>query len=168
MDVGGFTARGYEGVRDAFASAQADDEGGGQLCVYRHGRKVVDLWTGRDKVNDRPYTDETIAMCFSVSKGATATMAHMLAERGLLDYGAPVAHYWPEFAANGKAKITVADTLAHRAGLNAFDPDNGPALSDMGDWKRCTEALAQMEPLWEPGSAFSYHALTYGFLVGEV
>jgi CubicO group peptidase (beta-lactamase class C family) len=168
MTVHGTTAAGFEALRDAFGEGQAQDSGGAQLCVYRHGRKVVDLWTGRDKVNDRPYTDETVALCFSVSKGATATMAHMLAERGLLDFEAPVAAYWPEFAANGKQDITVADVLAHRAGLSSFDADSGIAIGDLGDWTRCVEALAAMQPLWTPRSAFSYHAVTYGFLVGEL
>ena len=166
--VGGSVAKGYEAVREAFAEGQKVDDGGAQLCVYRHGEKVVDLWSGRDKVADRPYTDETLTVCFSVSKGATATMAHMLHQRGLLDYEAPVARYWPEFAANGKAKITVADAMAHRAGLNTFDPDDFIAIADMADWSRCTAAIARMAPLWEPGTAMSYHALTYGYIVGEV
>lgn len=168
MEVHGTTEKGFEGLRDAFAEGQKDDDGGAQLCVYRHGKKVVDLWGGCDKIKDHPYTDKTITVCFSVSKGATATMAHMLAERGLLDFDAPVAKYWPEFAANGKAKITVADAMAHRAGLNAFDPDDNISIRDMMDWKRCTDAIAAMEPLWEPGSAMSYHALTFGFIIGEV
>ena len=95
-------------------------------------------------------------------------MAHMLAERGALDYEAPVAKYWPEFAANGKAKITVADAMAHRAGLNTFDPDDFITIQDMTNWERCTSAIAKMAPLWEPGSAMSYHALTYGYILGEV
>jgi len=168
MTVHGTTAAGFEALRDAFGEGQAKDSGGAQLCVYAQGRKVVDLWTGRDKINDRPYTDETLTLCFSVSKGATATMAHMLAERGVLDFEAPVAKYWPEFAANGKAAITVADVLAHRAGLSSFDPDSWIAIRDLGDWTRCVNALAAMKPLWEPRSAFSYHAVTYGFLVGEL
>src|ERR1700761_7011259 len=104
MTVHGTTAPGFEALRDAFAEGQAPDNGGAQLCVYQHGKKVVDLWTGRDKINDRPYTDQTLAVCFSGSTGATATLAPVLAERGLLDSDAPVARYWPEFAANGKAK----------------------------------------------------------------
>ncbi|HEY1707505.1 MAG TPA: serine hydrolase domain-containing protein [Rhizomicrobium sp.] len=167
-EVHGSVAGGYESLREAFAEGQKGDPGGAQLCIYRHGTKVADLWTGRDKVNDRPYTDKTITVCFSVSKGATATMAHMLAERGLLDFEAPVARYWPEFAANGKAKITVADVMAHRAGLNAFDPDDTLTIREMTDWTRCTNALAAMAPLWEPGTAMSYHALTYGFIIGEI
>jgi len=168
IEVHGTTARGFERLREAFAEGQKHDNGGAQLCVYRHGKKVADLWGGEDKVAGRPYTDKTITVCFSVSKGATATMAHMLAERGALDFEAPVAKYWPEFAANGKAKITVADVMAHRSGLNAFDPDDDITIKDMNDWSRITDALAKMAPLWEPGSATSYHALTYGFIVGEV
>jgi CubicO group peptidase (beta-lactamase class C family) len=168
IDVHGTTAPGFEAVRAAFGEGQSGDDGGAQLCVYRHGEKVVDLWAGRDKVKGRPYTDETITVCFSVSKGATATMAHMLAQRGALDYEVPVAKYWPEFAANGKEKITVADVMAHRAGLNTFDPDDFLSIQDLTNWTRCTQALAAMAPLWEPGSAMSYHALTYGYIVGEV
>ena len=168
MTVHGTTAPEFEALRDAFGEGQASDSGGAQLCVYAHGRKVVDLWTGRDSVNDRPYTDETLTLCFSVSKGAAATMAHMLAERGLLDFDAPVAAYWPAFAANGKAEITVGDVLAHRAGLSSFDPDSWIAIGDLGDWEACVGALAAMRPLWAPRSAFSYHAITYGFLVGEL
>ena len=167
-EVHGTTAAGFEALREAFGEGQAKDDGGAQLCVYQHGRKVVDLWTGRDKIKDRPYTDKAITVCFSVSKGATATMAHMLAQRGQLDYEAPVARYWPEFAANGKEKITVADAMAHRAGLNTFDPDDFLAIEDLTNWTRCTDALAKMAPLWAPGSAMSYHALTYGYIVGEV
>jgi CubicO group peptidase (beta-lactamase class C family) len=163
-----FVAPGYEKVRDAFVDAQAQDRGGAQLCVYRHGEKVVDLWGGRDTVKDRPYTDRTITVCFSVSKGATATMAHMLSERGQLDFDKPIAHYWPEFAQNGKAKITVADAMAHRAGLNSFDPDDDIRVQDLTRWTRATDAVAKMAPLWEPGTAMSYHALTYGYIVGEV
>lgn len=168
MEVHGTTAAGFERLRDAFAEGQAGDDGGAQLCVYRHGKKVVDLWAGRDKVNDRPYTDKTVTICFSVSKGATATMAHMLAERGQLDFAAPISKYWPEFAANGKAKITVAETMSHRSGLNTFDADSDIGVDALGDWTRCTGALAAMAPLWEPGSAMSYHALTYGYIIGEV
>ncbi|MEJ1968298.1 MAG: serine hydrolase domain-containing protein [Rhizomicrobium sp.] len=165
---GGTTAKGYEAFRDAFAQGQKDDRGGAQLCVYRHGEKVVDLWTGADPVRGRPYTDKTLTVCFSVSKGAVATMAHMLAERGQLDLGAPVAKYWPEFAAAGKDKIPVHYLLSHRAGLNSFDPQSGVGPRELLDWERCTGALAAMAPLWAPGTAYMYHAVTYGYLLGEV
>lgn len=105
----------------------------------------------------------------SVSKALVAACAHLLAERGALDLDAPVARYWPEFAAAGKADTTVADLLAHRAGLPAFTADpGGTPLPALLDGKARVRALAEMQPVWQPGSAFLYHALTYGHLVGEV
>ncbi|MGW1315085.1 serine hydrolase domain-containing protein [Streptomyces sp. NPDC002426] len=117
----------------------------------------------------RPYGPDSVGVLMSVSKALVAVCAHLLAERGALDLDAPVARYWPEFAAAGKADTTVTDLLAHRAGLPAFTADPGgaplPALLDGGARVR---ALAEMQPVWQPGSAFLYHALTYGHLVGEV
>ena len=166
--VGGTVEKGFERVRDAFAEAQAKDEGGAQLCVYRNGKKVVDLWTGRDKINDRPYTDQTITVLMSCSKGAVATAAHMLAERGLLDFDAPVTKYWPQFGQAGKEDVPVSYLLSHRVGLNGFEPTSGIGPRELLDWQRCTSALAAMAPLWKPGTAYMYHAVTYGYLVGEV
>src|ERR1700722_4255713 len=146
MDVGGYVARGYEGVRDAFSSAQAADEGGGQLCVYRRGEKVVDLWAGRDKINDRPYTDETLTIIMSCTKGATAAVVHRLAERGLIDYEARVADYWPEFAAGGKGDARVWQLMSHSAGLPGLDPESGVTCHDMLYPERHVPALEAMAP----------------------
>src|SRR2546426_349770 len=154
-EVDGTVEDDFAAIRDAFAEAQLQDEGGAQLCVYRHGKRVVDLWTGHDKVNDRPYTADTISILMSCSKGVTATCAHMLVERGLLDPDAPVARYWPQFAANGKANIPVSYLLSHRAGLPSFPPESGIALNELLDWNRCVTALAEMKPLWTPGTAFT-------------
>src|SRR5689334_5082301 len=167
-EIGGTLERGYEAVHEAFAEAQKADEGGAQLCVYRHGKKVVDLWCGRDKLKNRPYTDETITVLMSCSKGAVATAAHMLAERGLLDFDAPVTKYWPEFGQAGKQNVPVSYLLSHRVGLNGFEPQSGVGPRELLDWQRCTSALAAMQPLWKPGTAYMYHAVTYGYLVGEV
>jgi CubicO group peptidase (beta-lactamase class C family) len=164
----GTVAPGYEAVRAAFAKGQEPDEGGAQLCVYRHGVKVVDLWTGRDRANNRPFGEDTITMIMSCTKGAVAICANILAERGLIDVEAPVARYWPEFASGGKAGVTVAHLLTHSAGLLGFDPDIGFAYPDLLDSALCTQRLAEMAPLWAPGSAYAYHFVTYGFLVGEV
>jgi CubicO group peptidase (beta-lactamase class C family) len=166
--VGGSVAHGFEAVRDAFAQAQSDDEGGAQLCVYREGLQVVDIWAGSDKIRGRPYGENTIAMMMSCTKAAVALCAHMLAERGRLDYDAPVARYWPEFAKNDKAQIRVRELLSHTAGLMGFDPDAGIGPQELFDWKRCVDALSDMRPLWTPGRASFYHAVTYGFLVGEL
>lgn len=166
--VHGSVANGYEGVRTAFAEAMAGDPGGGQLCVYRKGRRIVDLWTGIDPFGDRPFAADSLSILMSCSKGVTATCAHMLVERGQLDLAAPVAKYWPEFAANGKAGIPVAWLLSHKAGLSAFPPEAHIDQSQWVDWDLCTRTLAAMKPMWEPGTAFMYHAFTFGWLVGEV
>ncbi len=166
MEIGGMVAPGYQRIKEAFAEAQEKDEGGAQLCVYRYGKKVVDMWGGR--TNNRPYGEDTLAMIMSCTKGAVAVCANMLAERGLLDVEAPVARYWPEFAAGGKDKITVAHLLSHSAGLPGFDPDIGFCYTDLFDSELCTRRLGEMTPLWEPGTAYAYHFVTYGFLVGEV
>jgi len=168
MRAEGTTARGFEAVRGAFTEGQAQDEGGAQLCVYRHGLRVVDLWTGMDKLNGRRYSADTITVLMSCAKAVTAVCVHMLAQRGLIDYDAPVARYWPEFATKGKATITVRDILSHRSGLMGFDEETAIYGRDVFDWKRCTAALANMEPWWKPGSAYFYHAVTFGYLAGEI
>jgi CubicO group peptidase (beta-lactamase class C family) len=165
MSVGGYVSRGYEGVRDAFASAQAADEGGGQLCVYRHGEKVVDLWAGRDKINDRPYGEDTLAVIMSCTKGATAAIVHMLAERGLIDYEARVADYWPEFAAGGKGDARVWQLMSHSVGLPGVDPESGLTARDLLSLDRHLPALEAMAPVWTPGASCHYHPITYGSLL---
>jgi len=109
-----------------------------------------------------------LLIIMSCGKGVTATCAHLLVERGLLDLDTPVAHYWPQFAANGKATIPVSYLLSHRAGLPSFPPESGITGNELLDWNRCVTVLAEMKPLWTPGTAFMYHSLTYGYLVGEV
>jgi CubicO group peptidase (beta-lactamase class C family) len=168
MKVGGYTARGFEGVREAFGAAQADDPGGAQLCVYRRGEKVVDLWAGRDAVNDRPYGEETITVIMSCTKGAAAAVVHRLAERGLIDYEAPVADYWPQFAAAGKADARVWHLMSHSVGLPGVEPESGLTAKDMLYPERHTPALAAMAPVWTPGASCHYHPITYGSLLNEV
>ena len=140
----GFVAPGYESIRAAFARGQEPDEGGAQLCVYRHGVKVVDVWAGRDRTNDRPFGEDTITMIMSCTKGAVAICANILVERGVLDVDAPVARYWPEFAAGGKADVTVAHLLTHSAGLFGFEPGIGFRYTDLFDSRLCAERLAAM------------------------
>jgi CubicO group peptidase (beta-lactamase class C family) len=164
--MAGEVAAGFEPVRAAFEKAQAADEGGAQLAVYRDGRLVVDLWAGSDPISGRSFTGDSRTILMSVSKGLVAACANLLRERGVLDVDSPVAEYWPEFAAAGKERITVAHLLSHRAGLSEFDPDAG--VTDFLDWDRCVAALAEMAPLWAPGAYFRYHPLTHGYLLGEV
>jgi CubicO group peptidase (beta-lactamase class C family) len=168
MNASGYVARGYEGVRDAFATAQADDAGGGQLCVYRHGQKVVDLWAGRDTVNERPYGQDTLTIIMSCTKGATASVVHRLAERGLIDYAAPVADYWPEFAGGGKGEARIWQVMSHSVGLPGVEPESGLAPLDLLVPERYGPVLEAMAPVWEPGASCHYHPVTYGSILNEV
>ncbi len=159
---------GFEPVRDAFiANFTEHGDAGAGLCVYHRGHKVVELVGGWSwQKGGIPYDDEALQLIFSSTKGATALCAHLLAERGLLDFDQPVAGYWPEFAAAGKEEVTVRHLLSHQAGLPTID--NPIKLADVLAWEPVVEALAAQAPFWEPGSAHGYHALTYGWLVGEV
>jgi CubicO group peptidase (beta-lactamase class C family) len=161
-------APGWEPVRDAFLAnlASGQDRGAGVAVMHR-GRLVVDLMGGhRDKHGDVPYGPDALQVVFSTTKGVTALAVAMCVERGLLDYGERVAAYWPEFAANGKGNITVAELMGHRAGLYTVD---GPiSLEEALDWDTVTSRLAATAPHFEPGSTHGYHALTYGWLAGEL
>jgi CubicO group peptidase (beta-lactamase class C family) len=168
MRVGGRVVPEYEAVREAFERAHRDDPGGSQLCVYRHGQPVVDLWIGSDMSTTRAETGDTLHVLMSTTKGVLALITAMLVERGLLDVDAPVREYWPEYAVAGKENTTAAHFLAHTAGFAVFRTASRITAADMPDWEKCTRALAEAEPLWEPGRAFAYHGITYGFLVGEV
>nr|CAJ88234.1 putative esterase [Streptomyces ambofaciens ATCC 23877] len=166
--VRGRVRPGWEAVREAFGHGQADDPGAAQLAVHHRGRPVVDLWT-EDTAAVRPTGPDSVTVLMSVTKGMTAVCVHLLAERGLVDLEAPVSRHWPEFAAAGKAETTVADLLAHRAGLPAFTDDPaGVGLPALLDDVGRVRALASMRPVWKPGTAYLYHALTYGHLLGEV
>ena len=166
--IEGTVEPGFEVIRDAFAEAEADDPGGAQLSIWRHGRPVVDLWTGEDPIKGRPFNKDTITILMSCTKGVSAVCANILVERGLLDVDAPVARYWPEFAAAGKETMPVKYLLSHSAGLMGIDPKFGLAARDLLDPSRAAAALARMEPLWEPGTASFYHFVTFGYLVGEL
>ena len=165
---GGTVTAGFEGVKTAFVEAQKDDPGGAQLCVYRNGEKVVDLWAGLDPANDRPYGADGIGVLMSCTKGFVAGAVHMLAERGLIDLDAPAARYWAEFGQGGKAKITIRQLIAHQGGLMGYDPEMGMDAAALFDWERSVRGLEAMTPLWEPGSGALYHAVTFGTLGGEL
>ena len=166
--IEGATAPGFDAVREAFIAnfAERGDQGAA-LCVYRNGVPVVDLWGGvADPTTDQPYARDTLQLVFSTTKGATAVCANLLIQRGLLDPSAPVSEYWPEFAAAGKEAVPVEWLLTHKSGLAAIDATL--TLSEALAWDPVVEALAAQNPLWEPGTAHGYHALTFGWLVGEV
>ena len=136
--------------------------GGGALAVYLDGQPVVDVWTGwSDRRGRLPWQADTAPMIFSATKGMASTVIHRLADRGLIDYDAPVAEYWPEFGANGKSVLTVRDVMRHRAGLSGL---RGATLEDLLDHLVMEERLAAAAPgrfLGKP----AYHALTYGWLM---
>ncbi|WP_063048920.1 serine hydrolase domain-containing protein [Nocardia arthritidis] len=168
MTVEGTVAAGYQAVREAFAANfTGHGEVGAAVCVYRDGQPVVDLWGGSaDPGAGRPWQRDTLQLVYSATKGVVATIAHLLAQRGELDLDAPVARYWPEFAAGGKAGIPVRWLLTHRAGVAALDKP--VPLDDALAWTPMVEALAAQAPNWQPGTAFGYHGRTYGWLIGEV
>jgi CubicO group peptidase (beta-lactamase class C family) len=167
-EVGGFAKPGFEAVEDAFrANFDVHGDVGAAFCLYVRGEPVVDVWGGvADVETTRPWDEDTLQLVFSTTKGVAAICAHLLAQRGDLDLDAPVAALWPEFAAAGKDRITTRDLLSHRAGLPVVDQPITPdeALA----WDPIVERLAAQKPIWEPGTAHGYHALTYGWLVGEV
>jgi CubicO group peptidase (beta-lactamase class C family) len=166
--VGGEVEPGFEPVRDAFAhNFEVGREIGAAFCLHVAGRKVVDLWGGSfDRNESRPYDADTLQLVFSTTKGATAACANLLVQRGQLDLQAPVATYWPEFAQAGKEDIPVLFLLTHQAGLPAID--RTLTAGEVQAWDPMVQALAEQSPFWEPGTAHGYHALTYGYLVGEV
>jgi len=166
--VNGFTDARFRAVEEAFRENFASrGELGAAVSVVVDGRVVVDLWGGTaDHRTGRPWTGDTLAMIFSATKGATALCAHVLGSRGRLDLDLPVAHYWPEFAAAGKEQLPVRMLLNHQAGLPAIDEPLAPEA--LFDWETMTRALAAQAPHWTPGSRHGYHAMTFGWLVGEV
>lgn len=140
---------------------------GAALCVVHNDEAVVDLWAGwKDAARTQPWQKDTIVNVFSSTKTMTALCALVLADRGELSFDDPVAKYWPEFAAQGKADIRVSHLLSHTAGLPTWDDQIDVEV--LYDWEKATDLLARQSPLWEPGSASGYHAITQGFLVGEV
>jgi CubicO group peptidase (beta-lactamase class C family) len=166
--IQGECAARFGAVRETFAkSFAAGREIGASFAATVDGELVVDLWGGHaDAGRTRPWRRDTIVNVFSTTKAMAALCLHQLAGRGRLDLDAPVSRYWPEFAQAGKGALPVHWLLSHRAGLAALrEPLPTEALFD---WRRMTEALAAETPAWEPGSRSGYHAMTYGFLVGEV
>ena len=166
--VEGHVSRGFGAVRDAFAENFARrGELGGACCAYVRGEKVVDLWGGiRNKHTGAPWEQDTMVGVHSATKGLAAMTLALAHSRGWLDYDERVARYWPEFAQEGKEKITVRQLLAHQAGLFAFDePVDRGVVADLD---RLAVVLARQKPAWEPGARQAYHALTLGFYEGEL
>ncbi|MFC4374415.1 serine hydrolase domain-containing protein [Nocardia halotolerans] len=160
--VGGSAPAGFGPLVRAFATLIGHRrDAGGALAIYRHGEPVAHLWAG--SAGERPWSADTGSIVFSATKGVTATVIHRLADRGLLDYQAPVAEYWPRFAAHGKGSITVADLLTHRAGLSSLSAVADSA-TEILDHELMEDRLALAAPDRLLGVP-AYHALTYGWLL---
>lgn len=168
IEVSGKVEPGFEPAAEAFARGFAGRPTmGAALHVMVDGRSVVDLWGGiADERSGRAWTQRTPTVVFSCTKGLASILAARLVMEGRLDYEAPVARYWPEFAQAGKDRVTVGQVLAHQAGLSA--PRVDLSEDDLVDWDRMAAVLAAQEPLWPLGSGYAYHALTHGWLAGEI
>ncbi|WP_374575162.1 serine hydrolase domain-containing protein [Phenylobacterium sp.] len=167
-NVSGVCDARFEKVREVLARNLADGEDvGAAFCATLEGETVADIWGGwADEARTRPWSRDTIINVYSTTKTMTALTALLVADRGELDFDAPVARYWPEFAANGKADIKVSHLMSHSAGLSDWA---APIVKeDLYDWEKATSLLAAQAPEWEPGTACGYHSITQGYLVGEV
>lgn len=157
----------FKKVRDALAASLDDNDVGASAAVYLDGEPVVDIWGGHlDVQRTTPWERDTITNVWSTTKTMAALCALILADRGELDLSAPVAKYWPEFAAAGKDGVLVRHVLSHTAGLPDFD--RPVAVGELYDWTAITTLLAAQALLWEPGKLAGYHSVTQGFLIGEV
>lgn len=168
MSVSGTVRAGFEPIRDVLtANLASGADLGASVCATVRGETVADLWGGHaDPEKTRAWEQDTIVNVYSTTKTMTALTALLLADRGEIAFEERVAHYWPDFAAAGKADVTVAHLMSHAAGLSGWKEPLSKA--DLYDWEKCTSLLAAQTPFWEPGSKPGYHALTQGYLVGEV
>jgi len=168
VTVEGHVSHGFEAVREAFVdNFIRRRELGGACCAYHKGKRVVDLWGGiRDKQTGEPWERETMVVVHSATKGLAAMTLAIAHSRGWLDYDERVCAYWPEFAQQGKERITVRQLLAHQAGLFAIDEPVDRSM--VADLDRLAVVLARQKPAWEPGTRQAYHALTLGFYEGEL
>ena len=168
IEVKGSCSARFEAVRDALAEKLASgDELGACVVIDIDGEVVADMWGGfRDEARTVPWRDDTITNVWSTTKTITNLAALMLADRGQLDVYAPIARYWPEYAANGKQDIEVRHLLSHTSGVSGWEQPF--LIEDMYDWDKSTSQLASQAPWWEPGTASGYHALNQGHMVGEI
>lgn len=166
-DIDGVCEPRFAAVREALAASLGSHDVGASAAVYVDGEPVVDIWGGyADADRSVRWERDTLTNVNSTTKNMTALCALILADRGQLDLSAPVAAYWPEFAVAGKEGVLVRHALSHTAGLP--DLSGLKAVEELYDWEGVTAGLAAQAPEWEPGTAAGYHALTFGFLVGEI
>ncbi|MGW1622233.1 serine hydrolase domain-containing protein [Streptomyces sp. NPDC002172] len=163
----GYTAPRFAGLREAFESnLRNGDDLGASVAVHHHGRLVVDLWGGARDTGATPYPEDALHVGYSTTKGVMGLVLASLVDTGEVDLDAPVSAYWPDFGAAGKDGVLVRELASHQAGLPAFEEPVSKA--DLADWDGCVRRLARQAPAWRPGTRHGYHALTLGYLVGEV
>jgi CubicO group peptidase (beta-lactamase class C family) len=168
VEISGQCEDGFGAVKDAFAGNFANEGDVGASCaVVKNGELVVDLWGGTlDEAGTTPWAEDTIINVYSTTKTMSCLALLTLVSRGLVDVDAPVHRYWPEFEQSGKEGVLVRHLLSHTAGLPAWD--QRLETEDLYDWDKVTGLLAEQAPWWEPGWKSGYHAITQGYLVGEV
>ncbi|MEM1111688.1 MAG: serine hydrolase domain-containing protein [Pseudomonadota bacterium] len=157
----------FQAVGDTLKQLLKSYPGGSAVCVYHRGECVVDLWGGYSNDANTLWREDTMAPSFSTTKGVASTLLHIYADRGLIDYDARVADYWPEFAQAGKSAITVRQVLAHQSGLYHIRQMVDSA-DRMLDWEHMISAIERAWPAHEPGTRTGYHGLTFGYLIGEI
>jgi CubicO group peptidase (beta-lactamase class C family) len=168
MKLEGFCEARFEPVREAFiANFQAGNEVGASVAVTQNGVPVVDLWAGDAVQGGAPWRRDTIVNVYSTTKTMASLCVLMLADRGAVDLDAPVSRYWPEFAQNGKEGVLVRHVMSHSAGLSGFDPPL-ESVEELYDWDGIARRLAAQKPWWTPGDGSGYHAITQGYLQGEI
>ena len=155
----------FQEVADLFFEQGKNVPGGSSLAIFLEGSPVLNLWQGQAS-NEEPWSEETISVIFSCTKGLASILAHRLVQEGKLDLEQKVSFYWPEFAQGAKQDIPVKWLLQHKAGISATRSDL--TLDELTDGKTLEDELAKQEPLWQPGTAHGYHALTFGTLVGKL
>ncbi|MDG1444219.1 MAG: serine hydrolase [Pseudomonadales bacterium] len=167
VNVSGTNESRFDKVRTAFENLWSDIEVGAALCVYEHGVPVIDLWGGfHDQDMSMPWQANSLVNVYSSTKGMAAIAIAILVDEQKLDYDAPVANYWPEFAQAGKADVTIAQLLSHQAGLCGVDTKL--EVEDLYDWGKMIRLLEQQTPMWPLGSGAGYHAVTWGYFPGEL
>jgi CubicO group peptidase (beta-lactamase class C family) len=168
VEIAGHAPARFAAVKDAFAANfEAGEELGARFTLVEAGEIVLDLWSGfADRGRTKPFDERTLTPVFSTTKAIAALLIARLVDQGRLDYGQTVASVWPEFAAAGKAAITVEQVMSHQEGLSGLPDPMEPAL--WFDWDAICAKLAAMAPLWPPGTASGYHPITFGYLAGEI
>nr|MDO8109893.1 serine hydrolase domain-containing protein [Candidatus Sigynarchaeota archaeon] len=168
VEINGTCDDRFAKVKEVFAKHfETGEDVGASFAVYKDGKSMVDIWAGHaDAARTRPWDKDTLVCVFSSTKVMAALCVHVLADRGLIDYDAPVAKYWPEFAQAGKENVLVRHVLSHTSGVATY-PEQ-VTREDFVDWTKMTRLLEHMTPLWQPGTKLGYHMTSFGFLTGEI